>query len=324
MVGHRWVKRLFIDRQFKIDPDNPEASENPNDYYFIPATVEDNVHMLNSEGGENYRRMLANMPEDLRRAYRYGDWTAIGGNYFPEFSLATHTVKGFKIPDHWPRYVAFDYGLDKFACYWAAVDEDGRSWIYREFSEKGLIVREAAEQIINHTLPNERITATYAPPDMWNRQKDTGKTMAEIFMTNGINIVKSNNNRVQGHMMMKDMMSKVALKDPAVRAYYGDKAPKELPALMFFECCKGVIGDLQDIQADEKNPNDCATTPHEITHSVDGVRYYCIMRTMPAERYVAQSEYDDFEEEGVMDYSSYMCGGEVDASYFSYSSGGYL
>ena len=30
--------------------------------------------------------MLASMPEDLRRAYRYGDWDALGGSYFPELS----------------------------------------------------------------------------------------------------------------------------------------------------------------------------------------------------------------------------------------------
>ena len=30
-VGHRWVKRLFIDRNFKTDSDNPEENENPDE-----------------------------------------------------------------------------------------------------------------------------------------------------------------------------------------------------------------------------------------------------------------------------------------------------
>ena len=161
-VGHRWVKRLFIDRDFKLNSDNPEENENPDDYSFIPATVEDNYHLMASSPG--YVRMLANMPEDKRKAYRYGDWNAIGGNYFPEFSVATHVVKPFKIPDHWQRYRSFDYGLDMFACYWWAVDEDGRSWCYREFTHKGLIVKEAADKIHELTLPGEHIAATYAPP----------------------------------------------------------------------------------------------------------------------------------------------------------------
>ena len=154
-VGHRWVKRLFIDRDFITDPDDPEASENPDDYVFIPATVEDNTALLRSSPA--YLRMLASMPENLRRAYRYGEWDSLGGNYFPEFSEAAHEAEPFALPGSWKRYRAFDYGLDMFACAWFAVDGEGRSWMYREFSAPGLIVREAAEAMLSHTLPGERI-----------------------------------------------------------------------------------------------------------------------------------------------------------------------
>ena len=37
-VGHFWVKRLFIDRDFR-------GTENPDDYVFIPATVDDNKNI---------------------------------------------------------------------------------------------------------------------------------------------------------------------------------------------------------------------------------------------------------------------------------------
>ena len=36
--------------------------------------------------------------------------------------------------------------------------------------------------------------------------KDTGKTMAEGFMENGIGIVKASNNRVQGWMAVKEAL----------------------------------------------------------------------------------------------------------------------
>lgn len=319
-VGHRWVKRLFIDKIYKTDSEDPDENENPEDYTFIPATVEDNTYMLNSAGGQNYKRMLANMPDDLKRAYRYGDWTAIGGNYFPEFTTASHTHAPFKIPNHWTRYRSFDYGLDMFDCFWVAVDEDGRSWVYREVAHKGLIVKEASQKCLENTLPTEKISTTYAPPDMWSRQKDSGKTMAELFMLNGIPIVKAENNRVQGHMMMKDLMAPMPLHDPYVRELYGgNNAPAMLPGLMIINVCKGVIGDLQDIQADEDNPNDCATDPHEITHSVDGLRYYCISRTLRAEHPVAAVEDDAFPgEDQVEDYETFMCGGEADESYLNF------
>lgn len=298
-VGHRWVKRLFIDRDYKTGSANPEENENPDDYTFIPATVEDNTHLMEASPG--YLRMLANMPEELRRAYRYGDWNAIGGNYFPEFRLETHTCKPFKIPEHWTRYRAFDYGLDMLAVYWIAVDEEGRSYVYREWTHKELIVQDAAKGILERTMPDEKISITFAPPDMWSRQKDTGRTMAEVFMLNGVSIVKAENNRVQGHMMIKDALA---------------PWPDGKPGLIFFDTCKEIIGDIQDIQADENNPNDCAKEPHDITHTVDGIRYYCVSRVVvpsaPEER-----EYYE-EEDSEDDYDEYMRGGEASASYISY------
>lgn len=299
-VGHRWVKRLFIDRDFITDPYDPEACENPNDYTFIPATVEDNKALM--ETSPQYVRMLAAMPENLRKAYRYGDWESLGGNYFPEFSDAVHTVAPFKIPDNWKRYRAFDYGLDMFACAWFAVDEDGRSWMYREYSATNMIVQDAAKQMLNHTLPGEKIDITFAPPDMWNRQKDTGKTMAEIFFENGVPIVKADNNRVQGHMIMKDAF--------ALR-------PDGKPSLLIFRGCKETIDDIKDIQADDKNPNDCAKEPHDITHRVDAVRYYCISRVVSAEAVKVAEEYED-EDDETEEYDEYMTGGDVTDNYMMY------
>lgn len=155
--------------------------------------------------------------------------------------------------------------------------------------------------------------------DMWNRQKDTGKTMAELFMRNQVGLVKADNNRVQGHMMMKDAMSPCLLRDPYVISMFrreDGSVPDKLPGLMFFDVCKGVIGDLQDIQADEKNPDDCAKEPHEVTHTVDGVRYYAVSRVLPAEAQNAAADLDwDDEDEKAEDYNTFMCGGEVTAGY---------
>lgn len=299
-VGHRWVKRLFIDKEYITNSDKPEENEDPNDYLFIPATVEDNKALLESSPG--YLKMLSSMPEDLRRAYRYGDWDSLGGNYFPEFSDGLHVAEPFKIPPNWKRYRAFDYGLDMFACAWFAVDEDGRSYMYREYSESNLITQDAAKMMLNLTLPGEKIEVTFAPPDMWNRQKDTGKTMAEIFMEFGVPIVRADNNRVQGHMLIKEMLA---------------KRPDGKPSLLFFNTCNQTIDDIKDIQADDKNPNDCAKEPHEVTHRVDAVRYYCISRTMSAEAERIEAELAD-EEDEEEDYDDYMTGGAVTASYMAY------
>ena len=203
-----------------------------------------------------------------------------------------------------------------FACFWWAVDEDGRCWCIRELEEKGLIVQEAAAKMLEHTLPNEKISMTYAPPDMWSRQKDSGRTMAELFMQNGVAIVKSDNNRVQGHMLIKDMLAPIPLTDPFVKGLFPEgEAPDKLPGLMFFDTIGQAFSDLKDIQADEKNPNDCAKTPHEITHTVDGIRYFCVSRVLAAEAIADRLQQEDDEDDTLTDYESYMTGGEIPGGY---------
>ena len=314
-VGHWWVKRLFIDKKYKTGNADPLKNEIPEQYKFIFASALDNKIMLEHSPG--YLQSLASMPN--ADAYLYGNWDAMGGNYFKEFTEATHTVKPFRIPDNWTLYRSFDYGLDKFACMWWAVDEDGRCWCFRSFEESDLNVQDAAAKALQHTLPHENVAITYAPPDMWSRMKDTGRTMAEIFMLSGLPLVRADNNRVQGHMLMRYMMSPIPLNDPYVKKLYGDNPPKELPQLMFFDNVGGVIDDIKSIQADENNPNDCAKQPHEITHTVDACRYFCVSRVAAAEamRKVEHS-YEDEEDVTGSDYESFMTGGEISSGYMSY------
>ena len=298
-VGHRWVKRLFIDRQFKTDCANPEENENPDDYEFIQALVTDNTALMKSNGGKQYLAMLSSLPENIRNAHRYGDWDALGGNYFPEFQTATHVCEPFVIPPSWARYRAFDYGLDALAVLWFAIAPNGRVYMYRELKKSGLIVSDAAQEILSNTGVNEKIVTTYAPDDIWSRQKDTGKTMAEVFLSNGVAIVKASRSRVQGWLQVKEFL-----------------APMEdgKPKLMVFNTCQNFIDDIQAIHASDKDPNDCATEPHDITHLLDSCRYFCISRTMAAKSGEDKPEPDEFET-AEEDYESYMTGGKITNAY---------
>ena len=292
-VGHEWVKRLFVDKEY-------QKGEKASDYTFIPATVEDNPQLL--AASPEYVQMLEMQPEDVRRAWRYGDWDALAGTFFPEFQLDTHVIEPFfRIPDEWKKYRAFDYGLDMFACLWVAVDFEGRCYVYREVQQPNLIVSEAAKLMLDLTPPHEKIEFTIAPPDMWNRQKDSGKQMAEVFAHNGVGIVKASNNRIQGWMAVKEMLKPLKNEN--------DKA-----GVLVTKECRGLIRNIRLIQHDEKNPSDCATEPHSITHICDALRYYCITRTLGAEK-VIEEEWDD---DAGMDYDSQMTGGEVSDSYLTY------
>lgn len=300
-IGHAWVKRLFIDRDFKRDSLNPEENENPKDYVFIPATIEDNVALLNSNGGKAYKQMLSALPEKIRQAHRYGDWNALSGAYFSEFKRGVHTCEPFPLKKSWLRYRSFDYGLDRFACYWYAVTPEGRTYVYREFCESGMIVSEAADAIISMTPEAENIVMTFAPPDIWSRQKDSGKSMAELFTLSGIPIVRADNSRVQGHMLIKEAMCDM-----------GDGKP----GLMIFNNCKELINCLELIQSDDNNPNDCAKEPHDLSHSVDALRYFCASRILYKEELQPRKRvYEDETDRNEEDYDDVMTGGAPDASY---------
>lgn len=272
-VGHQWVKRLFVDRQFR-------PGERPEDYVFIPARVYDNRVLMERDPG--YAALLEGLEPDLRRAWLEGDWEFSAGQYFSSFRRDTHVVRPFVLPRHWRRYITLDYGLDMLACYWIAVDERGRAYVYRELYRSDLIISEAAEKIRRMTPPEEHIYARMAPPDLWNRRQDTGRSVAEVFAREGVPLTRASNDRVMGWYDLQEWLR--------VREMDGQK----LPGLQIFDCCPNLIRTLPALQRDLHDPNDCATTPHELTHAPDAIRYFVAGRPCPG-RQPPKSENYQFE-----------------------------
>ena len=259
-VGHGWVKRLFIDRRYR-------EHENPEDYTFIPARVYDNRVLMERDPG--YAAMLERLDPELRRAWLEGDWDLMAGQYFASFRRETHVVAPFAIPDHWRRYITLDYGLDMLACYWVAVDPRGRAWVYRELYRPDLIISEAADLILRNTPPGERIHARFAPPDLWNRRQDTGRSVAEVFARQGLPLTRASNDRVMGWYDLQEWLKVRTL------------GSEEGPGLRIFDCCTNLIRTLPALRRDSRDPNDCAVTPHELTHAPDAIRYFVAGRPCP-------------------------------------------
>lgn len=286
-IGHFWVKRLFIDRDFR-------GKENPDDYVFIPATVEDNKDI-----NQDYLDQLDLLPPDIRQAYRFGDWNVLSGVYFGEFTDGLHTCKPFPIPDNWKRYRSMDYGLDMHFCIWIAVDESGRCYVYRQFFQSNMYVSDAAKIQIELTPPGENIGYTIAPPDLWARNRETGKSQANIFAENGVPLLRADNNRMQGWYALKELLK--------IRK---DKKP----GLIVFDTCTKLIDCLKCIQHDKTNPNDVAKQPHEITHGPDALRYFAQTYVLPGEKEVEEEVYED-DVDVKHDYFTEMCGTGVSDSY---------
>lgn len=251
-IGHDWVKRLFITREYR-------EGERAEDFTFIKALVYDNRALLDND--PDYIKMLESLPEELRRAWLEGDWDLFVGQYFKEFRRETHVMRPVEIPYWWRVYVALDYGRDMLACYWIALDEGERAYVFRELYEPGLLVSEAAERI--RGLMCEPVEAFFAPPDLWNRHADTGKSTAEIFAEHGILLTKVSNDRVQGWYSLSEWLRPMP-----------DEQGVVLPRLRIFDTCANLIRTLPALQYDEKHPNDAAREPHELTHAPDAMRYF--------------------------------------------------
>lgn len=263
-VGHHWFKRLFIDRDYR-------AKEKPENYTFIPAKVYDNAVLM--QNNPEYVETLENLPEKQRRAMLDGDWDAFDGQYFSEFNRDIHVIEPFVIPKHWRRYTATDYGLDMLATYWIAVDTQGYAYVYKELYESDLIISEAAKKM-KKANSNDSIYRWYAPPDLWNRRQETGKSAAELFKENGVQLYKSNNNRIQGWYNIKEWIKPFETRDEQT----GET--KKVAKLRIFKNCTNLIRTLPQLQFDDKDPNDVANEPHEITHGPDAIRYFCSARPL--------------------------------------------
>ena len=258
-IGFMWVKRLFVTRDFL-------ENENPDDYMFIQALVDDNMALVNQN--PDYLAQLESLPEDMRMRWRWGSWDYALGQYFDEFRREKHVIKPFDISKEWRRYRAIDYGLDGLACLWIAIDSARRCYVYREYFKTNQKIVDVARGIIERTPEDEEIYLTLAPPDMWGRSQESGRTRADMFYEDGLTITKSSNDREAGWLSIKELLA---------------DGPDNKPKLLIFDTCTKLISDLPSLIRDEKRPTDCATEPHEITHVPDALRYFSIYWTSPSE-----------------------------------------
>lgn len=257
-VGFLWVKRLFVSREY-------EKGEKPEDYVFIQSLVDDNEILM--KRNPDYVAQLDSLPDGMRERWRYGSWDVAEGQYFPEFDRNIHVCEPFPIPSEWRRYRAIDYGLDMLACYWIAVDSLRNVYVYKELCESDLPISTAAEKINDFTNEDEEIYCTLAPPDLWNRSQETGKSKAILFSEAGLSLVKSNNDREAGWLAIKELLKKDTNGEARLR---------------IFSNCTKLARHLPELQRDPRKPTDTLNEPHDITHSPDALRYFAIFWTRPS------------------------------------------
>lgn len=276
-VGHQYFKGRFID---PAPPNTIFSDPRGRTRLFIPSRVQDNTFLMAAD--PDYVMRLEDLPEEQRKALLDGSWDLFEGQYFPEFSRKVHVMDPIEIPEHWRIYFTMDYGLDMLAGYWIALDEHDRGYVLCEVHEPNLIISDAAKLIksVSRELKHE-VHAYLAPPDLWNRRQETGKSVADIFYEHGIRLTKTNNDRIDGWMSMKEWLKP-----------FKDEQDIMVAKLRFFPNCVNAIRCIPAVQHDENKPNDVANKPHELSHSCDAIRGFCIYRSRGSRKVEAQDEND--------------------------------
>ena len=261
-IGHSWVKARFID---KSPPGTRFLGEDGMDRIFIPSLLCDNKFL--SVGDPDYKNRLLALPERERKALLYGDWNIFEGQYFSEFSKDKHVISPFEIPNDWRKFRTVDYGLDRLVCLWIAISRDGIAYVYREFCASDLPISASARAITERTPKNEEIYLTLAPPDLFSRSQETGRTKASIFSEHGVNFTKTSNERETGWLAIKELLCDTG---------HGAR-------LKIFSTCTELIQCLPALVIDKSKPSDCLLEPHEITHAPDALRGFAIFYARPKE-----------------------------------------
>lgn len=187
--------------------------------------------------------------------------TVPGGCFFPEVREETHIRPSCPRPQSSIYYISLDYGLDKLSVKWVWISHGGKCRVFREYDCPDLIISRAAVEINRYISIDGPPEAVIAPPDLWSREQLTGRSRADIFREYGVDMVKASNDREDGCMALKQLLS------------LGEDGE---PGLTIDEGCQRVYSDLRKIQKDRSNVNVYATAPHDLTHSVDALRYFAV------------------------------------------------
>lgn len=289
-VGHQFVKMTFIDQVVPLKVVRTVQSEGGMLRQYIPARLEDNPSMEESDPG--YENRLYGLGSDsLVKAMRWGDWNIVEGAFFDNFRQERHVIKPFELPKHWLRFRAGDWGSAKpFAFGWYAVASeyfklpDGRTiprgamvkyreWYGCKQDEHGSFIAdtgikmeaEAVGKGIKERDGADKISFGVLDPSAFS--EDGGPSIAERMAKRGAKFRRADNKRVahRGAMGGWDQMRS---------RLTGDE--DGYPMLFFFDTCIHSIRTIPSLQHDEDKPEDLDTTAED--HAADETRYACMSR----------------------------------------------
>lgn len=259
-VGHSTAKKKYIDgtdKGTKVVTDKRGRTVR-----FIPAKVSDNPH-VNAE----YVTDLEVLTGARRAAFLEGSWDSFSGQVFTEWSDDRHIVPRFPIPSQWRRYVGIDYGWSApWVVIWAAVDNDGRVWVYREITDTQVIERDQAKRILAAEADGETIEARFADPSMWAKTGEARST-ADQYESEGVYLTPGQNERLIGKQRVHTYLA-----DGPACAHHRAMGETTCPRLHVLQgTAPELCRTLPSLPYDKKHVEDVDTNAED--HHYDALRY---------------------------------------------------
>lgn len=293
--GQGWIKERYIDPwpagDRIINTTLPNGANHQRIY--IPSKVSDNRVLLDKDP-EYINRLYLVGSKELVRAWLEGDWNAVEGAYFGEWS-PLHVLTPFAVPDAWPRFRSMDWGSAKpFSVGWWAIASDDyrapsvmiprgaiiryREWYGKKSANVGLklTAEDVAKGIKERTPAGESVGVTVADPSMWIA--NGGPSLAERIMACGVSLIEADNRRVakNGAMGGWDMMRARLVGVDPVRDEQGAVIRVTQPMIYCFSTCADSIRTIPALQHDETYPEDVDSDMED--HAADDWRYACMSR----------------------------------------------
>lgn len=168
-IGHGWLKRLFIDKNF-------DEGERPENFKFIKALVHDNPSIVNNDPA--YIARLEALPEPQRSAMLNGDFSVFEGQFYEVSPLSLENPFEIEESECMERlYGSLDHGISHYTSFglWY-LDRKGNMHRLFSYLNSGGTTQTHADEICQRIAAfpytkGQFPVKIFADPSMWTKQR---------------------------------------------------------------------------------------------------------------------------------------------------------
>lgn len=262
-----WVRMRFLDQTV----DRSEYPDyDPAEWHFIPSKLEDNPYL-----NKDYERTLLNLPVEMRKAYRDGDWDIFPGQYFTEWRKSLHvTPEHVVFPPEAERVLSMDWGFVKPGSVGWWVLHDGKVYREEEYIFSRTTAFEVGREIARRCQARGLRRVKYLVFDtaMEIPNNDTGESTIESvrrgMRKGGLSVATrpADKDRINGWQRLRHWL----------RA-----SPDGSPWLQSSPLCTYFNRTMPSLVSDDHRPEDIDTDGED--HAADEARYFVMSRPTPGQ-----------------------------------------